>query len=787
MGFLKEIDIETLKGKLTNEPTILGKLYKAKKGEYMHKSVDHSLVDDYIKDGWEEYTSPLKTKTKIRKKKEHSKQFEDDVWCQLYDLGYRYLNFDETFELQFGKSPEEKKQIDVIAIDNETIILVECKSSLKPKKAPSYKDEFDLLSLRLNGFRKTLEQAFGKGLKMKFIFATRNLRIDTESIDIQRLQKTNSLHYNDNTYKYVASLIKNYKNAAHYQFLGLLFKNQLINNDRIEVPAIEGDMGNKKYYMFSIEPELLLKMGFVLHRTKANEEDMPTYQRLLVPSRLKGISKFINDGGYFPNSLIVNFSQKKHKLVFEASSRSGDSSSRFGMLKIPNAYAIAYVIDGQHRLYGYAASDYKSSNTVPVVAFNDLEPKEQLEIFMDINQNQKAVSPSLRLTLEEDLFWDSDRADSRLKALRSSIIKELSENQANVLHNKISIGEDKSLLTFKPFSTALSDSGLLPTAKGNKYIEESVRASLYNTNNQNHEQEMLKTKKKVIQLINSCYEFVEENYPDIYEREKYFILSNRGTYAYIALIGSLNSYLTELKEVSLESKSQDRFDKMEKYLAALMNYLKDIPKDVEEKQLNLLGAGADIKWLRFFQSIINTKFNEYEPKELIDWKERQDEQLQDEGRKYGVAIEKHIKKIVLENIKILFKDNWELEINSVKRECQDRAEKEMEKYYKEFKKKKDVHWTEMFNINDYKSIIEKYWTIKPEEELLTFKTYENLFSIDIGTGFNSKKEKTKWIALFNSHRNSWAHEGTKEKGLNREEVDFLSKIFNHFENLKILV
>jgi DNA sulfur modification protein DndB len=786
MSFIKEIEIEALKGKLTKDLSVLGRLYKAKKSSYMLKSVEHALVEGYIKDGWEESSLPLKTKTKIRKLKEHNKQFEDDLWCQLYDLGYRHLNYDETFELAFGKNPEEKKQIDVIAIDKETIIIVECKSSAKPRKAPSFKDEFELLSLRLNGFKKVLEQAFGKNFKIKYIFATRNLRIDVESIDLQRLKKTNSFYYSDNTYKYVSSLIKNYKNAASYQFLGLLFKNQLINSNKIEVPAIEGNMGNKKYYMFSIEPQLLLKMGFILHRTKANEEDMPTYQRLLVPSRLKGISKFINDGGYFPNSLIVNFNQKKHRLQFEPSSRSGDTSSRFGMLKIPNAYAVAYVIDGQHRLYGYANSNFKDTNTVPVVAFKDLLAKEQLEIFMDINQNQKAVSPSLRLTLEEDLFWDSDRVDSRIKALRSSIIKDLSESQNNVLYNKISIGEDSALLTFKPFYNALKDSGLLPNAKGNKYIEESVKACLYDIKNQEHEKEMLKAKKKVIQLLNFCYEFVENNYPSIYEREKYFILSNRGTYAFITLIGSLNSFLTHTGNIDLKSKSKERFDEMKKYLACLLNYLKSIPKEEEEKQLTLLGSGADVKWLRFFQSIVNSKFKNYEPIELIEWKERNDQQLQEEGRKYGVTIEKHFKKIVLSNIKTLFKENWELEINSVKRECQDRAEKEMEKFYKEFKKKKEVHWTEMFGINDYKTIIEKYWTSTPEEETNKFRTFQDIFSIDMGSGFNSKKERTKWISLFNSHRNAWAHEGTKEKGLNKEEVKFLKMVHNHFEKMPIL-
>lgn len=293
MSFLIQFEIDQLKDKLVTDLSLLGKLYKSKKGKYIIKNVDHTLAIQMVEEGWEEYGHSLKTKTRLRKPKSHSKQFEDDIWCQFYELGYRCLNYDDKFSLPFGKDPEQKKQIDVIAVDHETVILIECKSSETPKKAVSFKTEFEGLELRLDGFRKALEQIFGKGLKPKYIFATRNLRVDNESVDILRLKKTNSFYYNDNTYEYINSLIKSYKGAARYQFLGLLFKDQLISNDRIEVPAIEGDMGGKTYYMFSLEPHLLLKMGFILHRTKANESEMPTYQRLLVPKRLIEITKFI--------------------------------------------------------------------------------------------------------------------------------------------------------------------------------------------------------------------------------------------------------------------------------------------------------------------------------------------------------------------------------------------------------------------------------------------------------------------------------------------------------------
>ena len=780
MTFLKQIQVKEIKEKLISDPSRLGKLYKIKKSEFQHLSVDHSLVDGYIKEGWEIDGKALKTKTKIRIPKKHSKKFEDDIWCQFYNLGYRTLNFDENFVLPFSKNEEDKKQIDIIAVNDETILLVECKSSEKLKKAPSFKDEFDVLGLRISGFKKALHQIFGSDKKVKYIFATRNLRISADSEDLKRLENTNSHYYNNNTFEYVNNLIKNYKNASFYQFLGLIFKNEIINLNKIEIPAVNGKMGNKDYYMFSIEPSLLLKMGFILHRTRANESEFPTYQRLLVPSRLKGITKFIDDGGYFPNSIIINFNNKKNKIIFEAHSKSSSSNSRTGMLKIPNAYGIAYIIDGQHRVYGYANSEYIETNTIPVVAFNGLDSIEQLEIFMDINQNQKAVSPSLRLDLEEDLYWDSDRADSRLKALKSSIIKKLGNSESSPLFNKISVGEDKALLTFKPFTTALANSGLLPTAKGNKYNEDSLVGSLYDINNQEHNQEMKLAKKKIVDFIIHCYDYVEQSYPKIYNREKYFIVSNRGTFAFISLIGDLNKFETQKGTINKQTKASDRFERIKPYLESLFINLSQLSQEEEQKQLTLLGAGADIKWLRYFQSFVNSSHPTYDPPELTDWRERQNEVYQNDGRRYIKEVERFMKKTILNNLKTLFNDNWELEIETIQSSCQLRANAENKKNYKDGINKR-VEWTEMFNINDYKKIIEDYWSKKPEPMIDNFITFEKTFSIDIGIGKN-KKDLLKWVSYFNSYRNQLAHEGSKNKGINKKEVDELKVIHDHFFN-----
>jgi DNA sulfur modification protein DndB len=320
---------------------------------------------------------------------------------------------------------------------------------------------------------------------------------------------------------------------------------------------------------------------------------------------------------------------------------------------------------------------------------------------------------------------------------------------------------------------------LLPNAKGNQYDPESVQSCLYNVNNQDHKSEMQRAKINLLNFLNLCYGFVEEYYPGIFARDQYFILSNRGTYAFINLIGSLNSFETKKGSVNIKSTSNERFYEIEKYLKALLDQLQSINTKEEELMLNSYGTGADIKWLRFFQTLVNRKFSIYEPTELVDWKERQDEALQSEGRKYGVEIERKMKHIVVDKLKQLFGDNWDIEIGKIQRECEARAKEEIERQYKEGLGRKAIPWTDMFFVADYKDIIKKYWSNAPDPIPQGFKAFQDEFSIDIGHGFNSKEEKIKWVSLFNSYRNLWAHEGTKEEGLNREEVNFLKMIHQH--------
>ena len=53
MGYISNEQLIELKSKITSDPSLLGKLYKSKKSADYKISVDHNLVSDYEKEGFD--------------------------------------------------------------------------------------------------------------------------------------------------------------------------------------------------------------------------------------------------------------------------------------------------------------------------------------------------------------------------------------------------------------------------------------------------------------------------------------------------------------------------------------------------------------------------------------------------------------------------------------------------------------------------------------------------------------------------------------------------------------
>ena len=753
---LTELQVMDLESHMLQEEEALKVKFKARNAKFETIKVLHNEVETYAKLGFIEGAKTAR-KTTLNRRKQESVLFEDEVWCMFYSLGFRILNKDEHLSVQWGPNKEDVQQLDVVAVGEDAIFVVECKAADKPK-SHSFKKELNGMEQYMSGVRDVLRQIYGKEKKVKFIFATRNYRFDEEGEDITRMKNAGIFHLNDNSFNYISNLIKSYKNAVIYQFYGLMFKDELINNDRVSIPALRGKMGGRNYYLFSIEPSTLLKIGFVLHRTRVNDSMAPTYQRLLIPKRLKGITKFINDGGFFPNSIIINFGGEKKKLKpsFDLVKRTEDSNAEFGMLSIPNAYGIAYIIDGQHRVYGYANSEYKDKNTIPVVAFENMASEEQLKIFMEINENQKAVSPSLRLDLEEDLYWNSDRLDSRMKALRSSIIKSLSASSNNILYNKISVGEDAASLTFKPFDTALGKSGLVPKATATQWVGDNS-CSLYNIRQTDIGREMTEARKRISQFIDGCYDIINKYIEEDITRDD-FLFSNRATYAVIVLIGSLNQYLTARGYITSSSPISERLKVIAPYLIALADGLNHVSEEDSAAIRGFKGQGADYFWLHHYQKMVNKKYEDYEPEELKIFKETQDKTLQEEGSKFKIEIRDALRKVAFSRLELVYGRDWESNIRSIRHKVEGRMLEEDENV--------DLaEWKDWIEVSDFREIIQNNFS---------YEAFEEAFTIELGTPLKTRKEKLAWLSMIETSKK-------KPQPMTRSEVNKLELINRHLQ------
>ena len=123
---------------------------------------------------------------------------------------------------------------------------------------------------------------------------------------------------------------------------------------------------------------------------------------------------------------------------------------------------------------------------------------------------------------------------------------------------------------------------------------------------------MRRSRNSIVRFINLCYQFVEECYPDVFNDDKSFIISNRGTYAFIRLIGSLNTFESNRENVNVKTAAEERFETIKKYLEALLVEIQNLSEKDKEPLFGKLGSGADIVWFRFFQNLVNKRYPEYE-------------------------------------------------------------------------------------------------------------------------------------------------------------------------------
>jgi len=585
--------------------------------------------------GWKVVKTDAKGKATMEKDKPFFDVFENEVWMIFYKMGFKYMNATNDFKFDFDGNT---KQVDVVAIDDETCICVECKATQQFEKSHSFKLDLEAIHGYYQDLQTAVKKQYGNHLKFRYIFATKNYLITDDSADMGRMKSFNITYFDYDTVQYYGALVEHLGTAGRYQFLGNIFQNTKIAGLENRVPAIKGKMGGLTYYAFLIEPEKLLKMAYVLHRNKANHLLMPTYQRLIKKDRLKAIRNFVNNGGYFPNSLIVSIDTSGDNLRFDQNSQNFESVSKTGTLYLPQKYHSIYVIDGQHRLYGYSESDYADTNVIPVVAFENLASEKQVEMFMEINENQKSVSKSLRNTLNIDLLWNSSDAKKRKEALMLRTAEALGEDPHSPWYGRILTGED-SKTNMRCITTEYVKDAIKNSAFLNEYEKNIVKKQGTLDRNDNDQ-----TSGLLLTYIKKFLSTIAEYCSDEWDKgSEGFLTINNSSYALIKVFDDITNIVLKEQGINVINDVDSFYDLCEPMVLELCEVITEFKEEDKDKIKNAKGGGAKKETWRVYQVALNSKNPSYINEELEEYIDQYCTDNNFESNEYIEAIEQYLK------------------------------------------------------------------------------------------------------------------------------------------------
>jgi DNA sulfur modification protein DndB len=409
-------------GSLLTEPSQIRRAAVSRRKLLDEKSISPELLPEYEANGWQATERPLKRLTRVRREKAIDERLENRFWMLLFKLGYPELNDGRGFAILIERKGAEplRKQIDVFAKDDETAVVAECKACGTLTRRTLQKDIEEFANLK-GPISNAIRKHYGpdKKLKIIWLFVTEN--IIWSAPDKQRALGENIRIITERELRYYSQVADHLGKAARYQFLAEFLKDQQVPGlaDKT-VPAIKGKLGGKTFFSFVTTPRDLLKISFVNHRSLNDPEGAPTYQRLVSRSRIRDIGDFIKHGGYFPNNILINFTRP---VRFDKHAVDESTGIAFGNLYLPDRYRSAWIIDGQHRLYGFSPIDdrYLDQNIV-VAAFEQLPKTEEADLFVTINHEQKSVPKHLLDDLEGELKWGSDIPSERIGAICARLI-----------------------------------------------------------------------------------------------------------------------------------------------------------------------------------------------------------------------------------------------------------------------------------------------------------------------------------------------------------------------------
>lgn len=729
---------------------------RAKADEF--KTVREPLVSEEVEKGWI-VTQVNASTSRLSKPKSHDKALEDRVWTLMYRMGFSELSgAGGAFQLLNASEPKgPHNQIDVVAIDSEVAFAIECKSSENPKKFADFSTILAKHVALKEKFTRAVSAQLPVNHKRVTRFAIWTSKIITADNDRTRANSAGVTLLDEKDLEYYELLVLQVGTAARYQFLADVLEGRGIPGLEIKIPAIRARIGGSTSYSFGISPDYLLKIAFVSHRARGKASDIDAYQRLLKKSRLKSIRQYISDGGIFPTNIVVNIAESRW-LSFDRGKQEGDDkSATFGWLTIRPAYRVAWIIDGQHRLFSYADHPSAAKSLISVIAFVGLEPSEQARLFVDINAEQRKVKQSLLQELYAELHWDADEPEIRVQAILSKVIQALDSDLKSPLFGRVLKADDARsevrCISLTSIFHALEKTGLFiaRTRKGS-VLE---YGPLWDGDNQ-------ATLKRTVTVLIGFLDTVKSAAPELWEKgsaEGGGLTMNDGITVCLNVLRSAFYHLQNTKRFTLsELGAPELVEVLEPYGRAVGQYFATRTPDQMTQFRSLRGIQGQTTGTRRAEEFVQSLDASFDPPGLREFLSREKAQTTTQAFELLQGIERVLQSTILSELKSEFgneeADWWFAGVpKGVRKKVDDRINEEGGK---------KGGREENFDLIDYRDIAEANWS---------------LFEAPLARGKGNKQARTKWLAEVNDLRKPVMHASKGQSlPITEEQVAFLEEI-----------
>lgn len=631
---------------ITDEAQLKSAL-RIRRSEYVSESIHPADLEKYTSMGWE-LERAGKTATRVRRSKPMDRRLEDRVWSLMARMGYPVMNgadFKISYERRDGSIG--RKQVDVFAKDSETVVIVECKCREARGRRSLQKDIHETENLQ-KPFANAVRRHFGPELKPKILWFYVTENIIWSDSDVERAEAANIKIISENELQYFEAYIAHVGSAGRYQFLAeFLAGHSIPELSGIKVPATRGYFGGDKFYAFTISARTLLKIAFVNHQALNHPDSRPAYQRMISKARLQNIGRFIEGGGYFPTNILVNFDAD---CVFDFLGQQGaGDNTKLGLLHLPNRYKSAWIIDGQHRLFGFTNLPEKYLDLpLFVIAFERLPAKNEADLFITINHEQKSVPKGLLVALQADLKMGSSDPKQALSALASALIRAMSNDNTSPLYRRFAIPgvnpAESQNLTLAEAVKGLTQSTLL-----GRIIVKRNRLPGYLSSATDET-----TLERARKVLSGYFKALMEADPARW---------NAGRDAYICVNPGIRAHLRLLNEILRHLEAKDVLDPYTSTPEAIIERVTDFAKpffwwlknatneEVTERFARRFGEGGVTEYFFALCEILSKKHTGFGGAEFVEYRDRKADRRVKVADEHVNDLQYTISRVVVETLK----------------------------------------------------------------------------------------------------------------------------------------